>query len=715
MTSASAVIPVKDGARYLSELLAALVAEGVDEILVIDSGSHDASVAIARDAGAQVLEIAPESFGHGATRNLGAERTTGELICFLTQDATPAPGWLHAYREAMALAPGVGAAYGPHLARPDTSPMIARELDEFFAGFSNDDAPVLQRPGDPAFLSNVNACYARACWAEIRFRDVPYAEDQAFGADMFAAGWLKVYHPGAAVLHAHDYGWSDFMRRYFDEYRGLRETIGHVEPFGVRSVGGHVRRSVAGDLRWLQAQGMSRAHLGRWAFASAAHHGGRRAFSALGSRAERLPASVRQRLSLEQRSDSGAGPDELALASGQVPSPVTQGRDIPPLTQHEFYAAVGEAWRTGPTPLLDPVRGLSQRPRLRLAMVVPAFSRGSGGHALLLEILSRLEARGHICTVWVQDYSERFGGVAPGVLRRTVNEFFAPISGPVYNGLADWHGADIVIATGWQTVHPVLRLPNCYQRVYIVNDHEPEFFATSTESVLAADTYRHGIPCIAGSPWLRDLLVERYGADAEVFEYGVDHDVYRPRPLPRRENTVVYYARHETARRAVPLGLMALAELKRRRPDVQIVMFGSEHAPHTSFPYRHLGIMSPQALAWLYSEVTVGLCLSLTNVSLMPKEMMACGLPCVEVEGASAESIFGREGPLELARLEPTSIADALERLLDDTALWERRSRPGSPMWRRTPGTAPPMRSRPASGARWPCAKPQLPVSGITP
>jgi glycosyltransferase involved in cell wall biosynthesis/GT2 family glycosyltransferase len=676
VTSVSAVIPVKDGARYLGELLAALVAQGVDEILVIDSGSRDASVAIARGAGADVLEIPPASFGHGATRNLGAERTRGELICFLTQDATPTPGWIDAYREAMALAPGVGAAYGPHLARPDTSPMIARELDEFFAGFSSDGAPVLQRPGDAAFLSNVNACYARACWAEIRFREVPYAEDQAFGADMFAAGWLKVYHPRAAVLHAHDYGWSDFMRRYFDEYRGLRETIGHLEPFGLRTVGGHVRRSVAGDLRWLAGQDTSPAQMSRWAVASAAHHGGRRVFSALGSRAERLPSPIRRRLSLEQRSAS-AGPDELALATGQAPSPVTQGRDIPPLSEHEFYAAVGEAWRRGPTPLLDPVRGLSQRPRLRLAMVVPAFSRGSGGHALLLEILSRLEARGHICTVWVQDYSERFGGVAPGVLRRTVNEFFAPISGPVYNGLADWHGADIVIATGWQTVHPVLRLPNCYQRVYIVNDHEPEFFATSTESVLAADTYRHGIPCIAGSPWLRDLLVERYGADAEVFEYGVDHAVYRPRPLPRRGNAVVYYARHETARRAVPLGLMALAELKRRRPDVQIVMFGSEHPPHTSFPYRHLGIMSPQELARLYSEATVGLCLSLTNVSLMPKEMMACGLPCVEVEGASAESIFGKEGPLELARLQPSSIADALERLLDDRALWERRSRAG--------------------------------------
>ena len=61
----------------------------------------------------------------------------------------------------------------------------------------------------------------------------------------------------------------------------------------------------------------------------------------------------------------------------------------------------------------------------------------------------------------------------------------------------------------------------------------------------------------------------------------------------------------------------------------------------------------------------------------MPKEMLACGLPCVELAGVSAESIFGSDGPLELAPLDPSRIADALERLLVDKAEWERRSREG--------------------------------------
>jgi glycosyltransferase involved in cell wall biosynthesis len=695
----SVVIPVKDGERYLDELLDALAREGVEQTLVIDSGSRDRSLQIARAARVELLEIEPSEYGHGRTRNLGAQHTSGELICFLTQDATPCPGWLEAYREAFALDERVGAAYGPHLPRADTSPMIARELTEFFAGFSPDGRPRVQHAGDPSFLSNVNACYARACWEQIRFRDVAYSEDQAFGADLLEAGWSKVYHPGAAVLHAHDYGAIEFMRRYFDEYRGLHESTGHVEPFTFTGSVRQAARAVAADRRWMSAGDLGGARKARWTARAAVHHGGRRVFSALGSRAERLPAPVRGRLSLEGRDDRAAPAPEPDPAAGgstdptadgptnpgtdgspdHVPgvSPVPPTTHIPPKRDHDDYEDVARFWRDGPAPLLDPVPGMAERERLRLALVIPSFRRGSGGHNTLLQIFSRLERRGHLCSVWLYDFTGQHNAEWPAVIRADIREFFAPIEGPVYKGFEEWQGADVAIATGWQTVHPTLMLDQCRARAYIVNDHEPDFYAASTEREMAEDTYRHDLHCIAASPWLRDLLIKRYAASADAFQLGVDHDLYRPRPVPRRQDTVIYYARHVTPRRAVPVGLMALAELHRRRPDLRIVLFGDEGRLESPFPYEHLGVLTPPQLATLYSEATVGLCLSLTNFSLMPKEMLACGLPCVELAGVSAESIFGSDGPLELAALDPRSIADALERLLDDRDGRERRQREG--------------------------------------
>jgi glycosyltransferase involved in cell wall biosynthesis/GT2 family glycosyltransferase len=678
----SAVIPVKDGERYLGELLQALAREGVDETLVIDSGSRDSSREIVRAAGAKLIEIAPEDFEHGATRNLGAERTSGELICFLTQDATPCPGWLDAFREAFGFDERVGAAYGPHLPRADTSPMIAHELTEFFAGFAPDGRPEVQRAGGPAFLSNVNACYARACWKEIRFRDVAYSEDQAFGADLLAAGWTKVYHPGAAVLHAHDYRPTEFMRRYFDEYRGLRESTGHVEPFGVLATARYVRQATVGDMRWMAERGMSRSERGRWGARAVVHHGGRKVFSALGSRADRMPASLRGAMSLEGRDGAhgsakrnGTYSNDPSETGGVAELPAAE--HIDQMLHRDDYDVVARLWRDGPAPLAAAVPGMAERNRLRLALVIPPFTQGSGGHNTLFQILSRLEQRGHTCSVWLADYRGQMRDIWPAVMRHDINDFFAPIKGPVYKGFDTWQGADVAIATGWQTVHATLALDNCRARAYVVNDHEPEFYAASTERTLAEDTYRQGLHCIAASPWLRDLLIERYGTSADAFQLGVDSETYRPLPVDRRSDTVIYYARHATPRRAVPIGLMALAELHRRLPDVRIVLFGTDKPLHAAFPYEHLAVLTPRQLARLYSEATAGLCLSLTNFSLMPKEMLACGLPCVELSGVSAESIFGEDGPLDLALLEPQALADALERLIVDRDRSQRRSYEG--------------------------------------
>ena len=65
----------------------------------------------------------------------------------------------------------------------------------------------------------------------------------------------------------------------------------------------------------------------------------------------------------------------------------------------------------------------------------------------------------------------------------------------------------------------------------------------------------------------------------------------------------------------------------------------------------------------------MGLVFSLTTHSLVAHEMMASGLPVVELEGENVSSALGQSGELvELAERTPDSIADAVERLLDDRA-----------------------------------------------
>lgn len=309
-------IPVRNGGPLLAEVLGAVRAQDVDaevELLVADSGSTDGSAALARAHGAEVIPV--ERFSHGGTRNLLMERASGEHVAFLTQDATPAGDrWLATLLSGFALGLDVGLVCGPYLPRPGAPPWTGREFAEWFGAMADGDAPRVVRAADlprgadgrPAaspltFHTDANGCLARAAWRRVPFRDVAYAEDQLLALDMLGAGYAKVFHPGAAVVHSHTYPAWARLRRSFDEFRALGEVYGLRTPARPRAVLGTARREAARDRAYMRAQGIAGAELDRLTLAAAAQQLARGCGAALGGRSSALPATVRRRLSLERR------------------------------------------------------------------------------------------------------------------------------------------------------------------------------------------------------------------------------------------------------------------------------------------------------------------------------------------------------------------------------------------------------------------------------
>jgi glycosyltransferase involved in cell wall biosynthesis len=323
--------------------------------------------------------------------------------------------------------------------------------------------------------------------------------------------------------------------------------------------------------------------------------------------------------------------------------------------------ALLEVARDGIVPLAGGRDGIPAGERLRIAVVVPQFRRGSGGHSTIMHLLRGLAARGHTCSVWIEDSDGTHHGQAPAEVEALFRDWFGASATDVHASFEAWHGADVVLATGWQTVHRVLRQPGCGARGYLVQDHEPEFYGTSAERAWAEETYRLGLPCVAASPWLAGLLRDTYGVRADSFDLGVDHDAYAPASsVERRHDTVAVYARAVTARRAVPLALLALRELRRQRPRTRVVLYGEARPIDAGFDAEQPGVLDGPHLAELYAEATVGVVLSMTNPSLVPLEMLACGLAVVDLASDAMRATFGEDGPIALAPFDPVALAGSV-------------------------------------------------------
>jgi rhamnosyltransferase len=316
MPDVSVAIPVRNGGELFAGVLRALATQSVKhELLVCDSGSTDGSLELARAHGARVLKIAPERFSHGGVRNRLMDAAEGAQVALLTQDAEPADErWLERLMEGFRLAEDVAIVYGPYRPRPAAAFPVRNELEQWFASLSPDGCPRLERLeeherslpaiellGRRGFFTDANACLERAAWERVQFREVPYAEDRVLAIDMLRAGYSKVFVPAAVVLHSHDYTTVEQLRRCFDEWRGLREVYGWREPASPTHLLARLRGALGQARSELIAEGASLVR--RWGTLGAVgrHHLVCLSGALLGSRANRLPAGARRRLSLERR------------------------------------------------------------------------------------------------------------------------------------------------------------------------------------------------------------------------------------------------------------------------------------------------------------------------------------------------------------------------------------------------------------------------------
>lgn len=298
---------------------------------------------------------------------------------------------------------------------------------------------------------------------------------------------------------------------------------------------------------------------------------------------------------------------------------------------------------------------------MRAAWVLPSLIEGSGGHRTILQNVQYLIRKGYECDVYVEDKGEVKNSEE---LRRQAETLFGKHDCRFILGYDIQGEYDIIFATAWFTAKVVRDCNSKAVKAYFIQDFEALFNPMGDGYILACNSYGYGLKPVTIGRWLSHKMQTEYRTPSRYFDFCADRRIYRPLPDAKKEHAICFVYQPDKPRRCSVLGIEALGIVKFLRPDVKIYLYGSNIKGNVWFEHENLGIIPLEKCNALYNQCEVGLCISSSNPSRIPFEMMAAGLPVVDLYMENNFYDMPNEG-VRLAHTTPESIAQALIEILD--------------------------------------------------
>jgi len=248
----SIVIRAYNEEAHIGRLLTGISHQTLKEVQVIlvDSGSQDATAQIASQYGAQIVNIAPHEFTFGRSLNMGIEQAKADFVVMASAHVYPVyPDWLEQLLKPFESG-RVALTYGKQRGSETT----AFSEHQIFKTWFPDHADLHQAT---PFCNNANAAIRREMWEQNRYDDsLPGLEDLAWGQWAFEQNYALSYVPEAEVIHVHNESTGGIFNRYRREGMAFKRIYPH-EDFRRRDLYRLFFKNVISD--WREA-----AHQGVW-------------------------------------------------------------------------------------------------------------------------------------------------------------------------------------------------------------------------------------------------------------------------------------------------------------------------------------------------------------------------------------------------------------------------------------------------------------------
>lgn len=224
---ASIIIRTLNEERYLDEVLNAIVSQDIEnfsyEIIIVDSGSTDGTLAIAMKHNSRVAHIKKNDFTFGRSLNIGCEYANGDYLVFLSGHCIPTnKDWLKKLINPL-IEKKCDYSYGRQIGGQITKFSENQVFDRYF---SNKD----KIPQDGFFCNNANAAVTRTIWAKFRFNEtLTGLEDMFLAKQIYENHGSIGYVADSVVYHIHDETWNQIKLRYEREAMALQKIMPEVK------------------------------------------------------------------------------------------------------------------------------------------------------------------------------------------------------------------------------------------------------------------------------------------------------------------------------------------------------------------------------------------------------------------------------------------------------------------------------------------------------